>query len=138
MSDYRTSEDARLALKHRLYINGWNLQHDLKHAVVRPELFYVALHYADGVPVAVLVIRHKVTARRHRNVLGAAMFVRKRFRRRGIGSALISNFVDPHPTKVRSIHATRGVDGSIEFWRCNNVMPWFVKPNQPKSEWVYI
>lgn len=93
-------------------------------AMVRPELFYVGLHYADGVPVAVMVIQHKTTACKHWNTLGVQIFVRSKYRRRGIGGALLSEFVDPHPTRIRKICASRGVKGSSEFWRANGIEPW--------------
>lgn len=138
MSDYRTSENARLALQHRLYVTTWSLKGTLEFAMARPELFYVGLYHVGGVPVAVMVIQHKTTARKHRNVLGVQMFVRSKYRRRGIGGALLSEFVDPHPTRIRKICANKGVDGSSEFWRANGIEPWFRKPNQPASEWEYL
>jgi predicted acetyltransferase len=139
VGNYNTSENARLALKHRLYVpkESWGLQSALRVAELNPCLFYVNLHYEDGVPVGVILIQHKVHAQKHRNVLGAQVFVRSAYRRRGIATGLLKGFVDPHPRRQRKICANKGAEGSQEFWRTHDVTPWYVPKNQPKEEWNY-
>ena len=137
--NYKTSENARLALRHRLYVakESWGLQSALRLAALSPGLFYVELHYENGVPVGVILIQHMVHTRKYRNVLGAQIFVRSAYRRRGIATKLLKSFVDPHPRRVRKICANKGVEGSQEFWRSHGVTPWFVPRNQPVEEWNY-
>ncbi|MEG0869645.1 MAG: GNAT family N-acetyltransferase [Hafnia sp.] len=136
------SERALLALQKRLYVPGWGLKGWLEKAACYPELYCVELHYDDGRPVAVLLARHSVIQRgiqrRIKPVKSAEVqvFVRKAYRRQGIGSALIAR-VAPRLDSMQ-MRAAKGITGSDHFWRGNSVKPWCCTSRQKPEEWVYL
>jgi GNAT superfamily N-acetyltransferase len=130
--NFETSERALLALKHRLYVNGWRMYGSLMSASLYPELYWIELHYEDGVPVAALLTRHMISARRKYKRLTIQLFVRKKHRRCGIGTSLINRITDER-VKVAGI----GIRNSNHFWRKMDVRPLFCRGNEPKELWNY-
>ena len=101
-------EYANAAIKHCLYINGWSIFRILKNVVqwngvVNPPT--IALAYTcDNIPVGICILRAgKLDT-----------FVRKSFRKKGIGKALVNSLVKPqdNPPVV-----FRGIKGSDIFYR---------------------
>mgnify|MGYP000051683377 FL=1 len=101
-------EYANAAIKHCLYINGWSIFRILKdvvqwNGVVNPPT--IALAYTcDNIPVGICILRAgKLDT-----------FVRKSFRKKGIGKALVNSLVKPqdNPPVV-----FRGIKGSDIFYR---------------------
>ena len=115
MVEIRVSKDskdileyANAAIKHCLYINGWSIFRILKNVVqwngvVNPPT--IALAYTcDNIPVGICILRAgKLDT-----------FVRKSFRKKGIGKALVNSLVKPqdNPPVV-----FRGIKGSDIFYR---------------------
>ena len=120
MVEIRVSKDskdileyANAAIKHCLYINGWSILKILKNVVqengvVNPPT--IALAYTcdnitcDSIPVGICILRAgKLDT-----------FVRKSFRKKGIGKALVNSLVKPqdNPPVV-----FRGIKGSDIFYR---------------------
>ena len=115
MVEIRVSKDskdileyANAAIKHCLYINGWSIFRILKdvvqwNGVVNPPT--IALAYTcDNIPVGICILRAgKLDT-----------FVRKSFRKKGIGKALVNSLVKPqdNPPVV-----FRGIKGSDIFYR---------------------
>ena len=101
-------EYANAAIKHCLYINGWSIYRILKdvvqwNGVVNPPT--IALAYTcDNIPVGICILRAGVLD----------TFVRKSFRKKGIGKALVNSLVKPqdNPPVV-----FRGIKGSDIFYR---------------------
>ena len=106
-------EYANAAIKHCLYINGWSIFRILKNVVqengvVNPPV--IALAYTcdnitcDNIPVGICILRSGVLD----------TFVRKSFRKKGIGKALVNSLVKPqdNPPVV-----FRGIKGSDIFYR---------------------
>ena len=120
MVEIRVSKDskdileyANAAIKHCLYINGWSIFRILKNVVqwngvVNPPT--IALAYTcdnitcDNIPVGICILRAGVLD----------TFVRKSFRKKGIGKALVSSLVtqQDNPPVV-----FRGIKGSDIFYR---------------------
>ena len=101
-------EYANAAIKHCLYINGWSIFRILKNVVqwngvVNPPT--IALAYTcDNIPVGICILRAgKLDT-----------FVRKSFRKKGVGKALVNSLVKPqdNPPVV-----FRGIKGSDIFYR---------------------
>ena len=101
-------EYANAAIKHRLYVNGWSIFRILENVVqwngvVNPPT--IALAYTcDNIPVGICILRAGVLD----------TFVRKSFRKKGIGKALVNSLVKPedNPPVV-----FRGIEGSDIFYR---------------------
>lgn len=101
-------EYANAAIKRRLYVNGWTIFRILKNVVqengvVNPPT--IALAYTcDNIPVGICILRAGELD----------TFVRKSFRKKGIGKALVNSLVKPqdnHPCVFR------GIKGSDIFYR---------------------
>ena len=115
MVEIRVSKDskdileyANAAIKHRLYVNGWSIFRLLKNVVqwngvVNPPT--IALAYTcDNIPVGICILRAgKLDT-----------FVRKSFRKKGIGKALVNSLVKPQDNPPRVF---RGIKGSDIFYR---------------------
>ena len=115
MVEIRVSKDskdileyANAAIKHCLYVNGWSIFRILKNVVqwngvVNPPT--IALAYTcDNIPVGICILRAgKLDT-----------FVRKSFRKKGIGKTLVNSLVKPqdNPPVV-----FRGIKGSDIFYR---------------------
>lgn len=98
----KIEELASLALKSRLYVSGWELSHQLKAARDYPEDYEIKLEYVKGVPVGVCLL-DKCDG-------SISMFVKKAFRRKGIGRRLVKRFGD----KIKK--ASWGIHGSEDFF----------------------
>lgn len=120
----RLAEAARLILSHRLYVNGWCMRGDAQRIVkeVRelaenaPSIrnAAIALEFQDGVPVAACM----------QNMNHVQVFVRSKYRRKGIGSQLVSAVTaegEKFGLYRYSPYGGEGVKGSWDFWRSVNL-----------------
>lgn len=103
----KTEEKASLALKHRLYVSGWQLSHQLKAARDYPTEYEIKVEYVKGVPVGVCLL-DKCDG-------SISIFVKKAFRRKGIGRKLVKRFGD----KIKK--ASWGIHGSEYFFCAVNI-----------------
>lgn len=108
-SDAGISRAADLALKHRLFVSGWELSHELKMARDHPDLFDgISMKFVDGVPIALVIVR--------RTTMMA--FCKKSERRKGYASEcaqairVIPNFAG---------RGDYGIPGSLNFWTANGL-----------------
>jgi len=103
-------EGADIALKARLYINGWQLYKDLMYiresAKRFPNNFSVAISFNGEIAVAVAV---------RRSVFLQA-FCRAAERRNGHASACISKIRKHHSAMDTTLYACNGIEGSGSFW----------------------
>lgn len=97
-----TDEKASLALKHRLYVSGWELSHQLVCARKYPQGYEIKLEYVGEVPVGVCLLDKDDGC--------ISIFVKKAFRRKGIGRKLVKRFGD----KIKK--ADWGIHGSEYFF----------------------
>ena len=117
-NDLEKKELARLALLTRLFVSGWSLSSELKGLKMLGESYCIsgksyeiALAYIEetSCPVAVL------TSQEIRDYHAMQIFVKKRYRRKGIGTvlanAVINNF------NYKDISYNLGIHGSTDFWR---------------------
>ena len=102
MTRLKTEEKASLALKHRLYVSGWELSRDLICARKWPDEYDIKLEYVKGVPVAVALLTKQDGF--------ISLFVRKAYRRKGIGKKLVKRF----GSKIKK--AGWGIHGSEYFF----------------------
>ena len=138
MDAQTVKDNARTALDTRLHIRGWGLQVELQWALKHPQQYQIHLHHEDEKPVGIMLVKHAYTDGRPYNVIEVQMYVRRAYRRRGIASKLIQNFVDPHPRgKKRQMRASRGRPGSIEFWKRHDVRPWYCPKGTKKEDWDF-
>lgn len=112
MTPEQTSENANLALKHRLYVSGWMLSSSLIHAREYPRHYYINLKYNDeGLPIGVICVH----IRGINNEIGSIqVFVRKSERRKGYGTELINIMYDEW--SGISLRHDDGIKGSRLFW----------------------
>jgi Acetyltransferase (GNAT) domain len=106
-------EGCKIALKNRLFVNGWTLRDFLWDIVYSPKAFKkskICLAYYNEIPIGVcLKIKHK-------NNDELMVFVRKRYRKNGIGRKLVSIMKTPKSYGNIGIEKS---DGKI--WKMNNV-----------------
>lgn len=106
MKSIEDSINADIALKNRLYVSGWELSSSLKHAREYPDSYIVLLEWSDDLPVGVVL--YCVGSREMQ------FFVKKAYRRKGIGTKLFKKLKDriPH-TEFRY---DLGITGSGYFF----------------------
>lgn len=96
---------ARLAIKHRLYVSGWSMRGDYKQIVegtsMEEENIQLALALFNDLPVGCVLIREDCVQ----------CFVRKKYRLRGVGSALMHGLQKPNGWWTGD-----GILGSDIFW----------------------
>ena len=113
-------EGAKLALRHRLFVNGWELGRYLrklkvgdKDELLRVKLFLVA--FREGVPVGCAIVRDGELSRMF------VVFVRKAYRRRGIGTRLYKRAVKVLKPN-RPFASSEGIwDSDRFFWAMRKV-----------------
>lgn len=98
--------DARKALSHRLFVNGWLLREylvDIKNLKIAA---YIALAYNENqVPIGVAITRR---------VGGFTMvFVRKKYRKQEVGTALVMRLKKENPRI--GLWFSEGIKGSNKF-----------------------
>lgn len=106
---------AYIALASKLYVrgDGWTLRGDLEQ--FRPKRDFIALAKADGVPVGVCVALREGWI---------SVYVREKFRRKGIGSELIKRtkaLYSQAGNDPGELSAGDGVRGSRAFWAANEI-----------------
>lgn len=147
--NYEVSRRAEIAIKHRLYLPGWQMKQHLLKALENPELYYIELSYIDNIPVGVMLGRHslynkcvggKPPEARYRRptrckVVGLQSFVRKAYRRQGHATAMVQR-IKAYSDNQR-FAACEGIEGSGEFWRSQFIKPWLLPEYEDPSTWRY-
>jgi GNAT superfamily N-acetyltransferase len=98
---------ADAALKARLYVSGWALSYELRRIRDNISNRRVALAYIGDDCVGVCI--------RIRGLKELQVFVRKKYRRMGIGSELVKAL------KRKGDQASEGIRSSRKFWEANNI-----------------
>lgn len=97
--------DARKALSHRLFVNGWQLREYLIDITDMEITADIALAYNENqVPIGVAITR--------KDNGFTMVFVRKKYRKQGVGTALVSRLKKENP---RGIWFSDGISGSEKF-----------------------
>lgn len=103
---------AKLALKNRLFVSGWEMSHFLKDYIECSvdELKPIVIAMCDKVPIGCLMLYGNVYS----------IFVRKAYRRQGIGTALMKemNLI----TDVKDYVGDSGIHGSGRFFESAGVI----------------
>lgn len=114
--------NADIAIKNKLFVEGWGLIPQLERVRDGRKKGTVRIHYekvyleSDGfykpfdIPVAVLVIMPQPCAPKQ-----AMVFVKEEYRRKGIATKLLSRF------KPDNLFAQTGINGSRDFWSKMNI-----------------
>lgn len=97
-----TSQKAALALSNRLFINSWTLREDLMWAVEHPRQYTIELEFVNKRPVGVALLDKRDGL--------VSIFVRKKYRRNGVGTKLINKL------KNSIKKAGYGIVGSDKFF----------------------
>lgn len=110
----KLAEGATLALKHALYVPGWLLAGNLGRAAIAApatqtyNFTKITLAFDGDKPVGVALVT---------SWLQVMVFCRKRYRRQGIGSALVT-YLNVDKTVVT---AGEGLYGTHAFWHANEI-----------------
>lgn len=111
-------EACQLALTHRLFVSGWQLNEHLhrgvKHGTGASGVRFAAVFMEGNTPLGVVVVTRFGDIQ---------VFVRKSRRRERIGSKLINHVRDMLPANdIARMDAGTGLwVGSREFWKANNI-----------------
>lgn len=109
--DFSVREAAEIVMKNRLFVPGWLMHGLMKRVRDSPNSWFdssrIAIAYDKGTPIGVGFYYQQLFASNPR----VQSFVRKRYRRQGIGSALVNKV-----KKDEVPFAYHGVDGSDKFW----------------------
>lgn len=111
--DMDIQEKAQHALDNRVYVAGWSLSHELRK--IRDGIstnMNVELYIRDGVPIGVAIYDHLFYM--------VMVFVRKAYRRQGIGTSLVAK-VTEDVTRKHSLVAGEGIRESRLFFEKNGV-----------------
>lgn len=102
----KTTENAKIAIKNHLYISGWTLLDSLKEVVnnKKGNSYYVNIAYRDNKPIAVI----------YATSTHIQIFVKKEYRRRGIGKQLINRLIKY--TGKKDFKVYKGIHESTLFW----------------------
>lgn len=114
--DNEIVEASHLGLKHRLYVNGWTLR-DFYMYTVRSSGFNcmpynfrvnVSVAFDNELPVGIMVAEYK-----SHNFCFLNTYVKKDYRRKGVGTALFEKLrIAPHV----SVNYGCGIEGSYSFY----------------------
>jgi hypothetical protein len=95
------AQGAALALKHRLYVSGWQLSYILQILKTsQNSQNRIVIGFLDDVPVAVAVLNHN----------NICAFCRKQHRRNGYAGACV------RALRAHNASAGTGIVGSANFW----------------------
>jgi len=95
---------AKLGLKNRLYVSGWQLSYELRGLILRPGGKMIVLAYKEDLPIGILFGKRS----------GLVMvFVRKAERRQGIGTQLYCEAAKILKTKIWN---DEGIEDSDVFF----------------------
>lgn len=98
----KTSQKAALALSNRLFVNSWTLREDLMWAVEHPNQYTIKLEFVNKCPVGIALLDKRDGL--------VSIFVRKEYRRKGLGTKLINKL------KNNIKKAGYGIVGSDKFF----------------------
>ena len=102
-------EKARIAISNRLFVNNWSLHDDLINIRDGNYEYDIELYYDHHKPIGIIVYSR-------RSIIG--IFVRKKYRRQGIGTKLV-NFVKSKYSTIEE--ASWGIYGSETFWQSQDI-----------------
>ena len=118
---YRTEDElieaADIALENRLYVNNWYLRSryiNIKRGDIKNQ--YLDIAFIDDKPIGICFAKDS-SSDKFKEARFLACFIRKPFRKIGIGSKLISL----HNNDKKELYACTGIDGSKLFWTKNKV-----------------
>ena len=98
--------DARKALSHRLFVNGWLLREHLVDITNMEITADIALAYNENqVPIGVAITR--------KDSGFTMVFVRKKYRKQGVGTALVMRLKKENPRTC--LWFSEGINGSMKF-----------------------
>lgn len=112
------AKGAKIALKHRLYVSGWQLSGNLVKLVKNPEKYLcyeIAICFKDEIPVAICLYVKSTYTWSSGNL---QCFCKKTERRNGYASKCINEIMK---TKEDPCTAEYGIDGSRTFWSSNGI-----------------
>ena len=116
---YRTKDElmeaADIALKNRLYVNSWYLRSryiNIINGEIKNQSLDIA--FVDDKPIGICFAKDS-SSDKFKEARFLACFIRKPFRKSGIGSKLISLH------KNKELYACPGINGSKSFWIKNKV-----------------
>jgi len=105
MNNANNANIANEALKQRLYVSGWMLSDTLKDCRDRPEEYIIKDYSLYGFMLGVIVLEKKSGF--------AQCFVKKEFRKLGIGRDLVKKIKLEYSGRIRF---EDGIRGSEKFW----------------------
>lgn len=97
---------ALLCYKHRLYVNGWHIHEQLIDNILDIKRDRIVVAFDGEIPIGVIFIRH------HR----ISIYVKERYRRNGIGKALIEHAIFKYSLDRKKLTAGEGVVGAVAFF----------------------
>jgi hypothetical protein len=107
--DAQFAEGAKIALKARLWVIGWQLQQNLRHYSEHPpKNGEIAIGYLDDLPVAVVI---------HDNDQIMA-FCRKALRGNKYASMCLAKL---NSKLLKNVYSEEGISGSKIFWHKNGI-----------------
>jgi len=109
-SDFETIQLTKIAIRWRLYVNGWSLRKYFRAALKDPSGYRIAIAYSDNVPVGVTLFRLGMGENGENHVV---CFVRSKFRRQGIATKLTQSLIASCPGGV---YAQYGFKKSRNFF----------------------
>ena len=114
-----TIENAKIALKHRLFVPGWQMRELLLQAAGRKQPLspmVVELLYRGDQPVAVGLSKYTLSENIRVSCI-VHVFVRKTHRRQGLGRQLVHQLTQTAHQHHCEVKCFNGVDGSEVFWQ---------------------
>lgn len=118
-ADGTLKKGAETARSNRLYVAGWSLFKILHSIMISKRAskdYTILIHYMNAIPLGVAVFDHG------HPMVNVHLFVRKSFRRTGIGSKLMKEAYNLFPD--RKIIVNEGIKGSKAFF---DRIPWIYK-----------
>lgn len=111
-------EAAKIARKHRLFVSGWFLSHELweiSNGLKPSHNYKICFYYQNNIPVGIC-LRKKRQYKYGHSTYQLMVFVRKAYRHKGIGRSLV-NFM-----KVPNCFGQIGIkDSKGKIWKMNGV-----------------
>lgn len=122
MNTENTIRNADIALKAKLFVSGWQLSKDLQKIRNNKKSAFVDIYYVENNPVAVLVVEfsYGISTLYGEKFLPIQIFVKKQYRRNGIGTALIKK----NTIEGCSFKLSQGIQGISDFFKVNNLQVW--------------
>lgn len=118
--DSEIKNNCDIALKNRLYVSGWSMSGEYLRGrkYGSSYLEYIDIYYIESKPVGAITLTV---------VNGLNIFVKKAYRRKGIGSILLSKMKESLDIQdwSEALYGECGIEGYEEFFhknKCNAVL----------------